>query len=220
MAQSRLISRLHRVAMSSASAATFIDQHFPRESANRIKVSRLFSHKSGIAMAQKSYAQIQKQIEALQRQADGLRAQEVAGVVARIKEAIAHYGLTAEQLGYGTVARGAKAKAQKVGRTGVPAYSDGLGNSWGGRGPRPQWLKSAIAVGRTLEEFASAGRYVPAKAKKNAKKVKSTAPKKRTGKTYRDATGNTWSGFGPRPRWLREALEAGQTLEQLATSET
>lgn len=167
-------------------------------------------------MAQKSYAQIQKQIEALQRQADGLRAQEVAGVVARIKEAIAHYGLTAEQLGYGTMPRGVKVKAQKIGRAETPPYSDGLGNSWGGRGPRPQWLKAEIAAGRTLEEFASAGHSVPAKAKKSVKKVKSPAPKKRTGKTYRDAAGNTWSGFGPRPRWLREALEAGQTLEQLA----
>lgn len=186
---------------------------------NGVKVSGLSSHKSGIAMAQKSYAQIQKQIEALQREADGLRAQEVAGVVARIKEAIAHYGLTAEQLGYGTMPRGTKAKAQKVGRAGAPAYSDGLGNIWGGRGPRPQWLKAAIAAGRTLEEFAAAGRSAPEKAKKTAKKVKGSTPKKRTGKTYRDAAGNTWSGFGPRPRWLKEALEAGQTLEQLATSE-
>jgi len=168
-------------------------------------------------MAQKSYAQIQKQIEALQREADELRAQEVAGVVERIKEAIAHYGLTAAQLGYGASAKGAK-KAKVVGHAGAAAYSDGLGNSWGGRGPRPQWLKAALAAGRTLEEFASAGPSVPAKAKKSAKKVKSAAPKKRSAKTYRDAAGNTWSGFGPRPRWLKEALEAGQTLEQLATT--
>ena len=187
---------------------------------NRIKVSVPFSHKLGIAMAQKTYAQIQKQIEALQHQADALRAQEVAGVVARIREAIAHYGLTAEQLGYSATPRGVKAKAQRVDRADVPAYSDGLGNSWGGRGPRPQWLKSAIAAGRTVEEFASTGRSLPAKAKKNAEKVKNAAPKKRAGKTYRDAAGNTWSGIGPRPRWLREALEAGQTLEQLAATET
>jgi DNA-binding protein H-NS len=169
-------------------------------------------------MAQKSYAQIQKQIEVLQRQADELRAQEVAGVVARIKEAIAHYGLTAAQLGYGASPKGAKAKVQKVDHAGAAAYSDGLGNSWGGPGPRPQWLKAAIAAGGTLEEFASAGHSVQTKAKKSAKKVKSAAPKKRTARTYRDAAGNTWSGFGPRPRWLREALEAGQTLEQLATT--
>lgn len=171
-------------------------------------------------MAQKTYAQIQRQIEALQHQADALRAQEVAGVVARIKEAITHYGLTAEQLGYSATPRGAKANARRVDRADVPAYSDGLGNSWGGRGPRPQWLKSAIAAGRALEEFASAGRSVPAKAKKNAVKVKSATPKKRTDKTYRDAAGNTWSGIGPRPRWLREALEAGQTLEQLTVTKT
>lgn len=31
---------------------------------------------------------------------------------------------------------------------------------------------------------------------------------------YRDATtGNTWTGRGPRPRWLREALEVGAVLE-------
>lgn len=168
-------------------------------------------------MSKKSYAQIQKQIEALQRQADELRAQEIAGVVARIKEAIAHYGLTAEQLGYGTTAPKTKGKAQRVSGTSATAYSDGLGNSWGGRGPRPQWLKAALAAGRTLEEFASAGSSVPGKAKKAVKKEKSTTSK-RTSKTYRDQSGNTWSGFGPRPQWLREALEAGQTLEQLAAS--
>ncbi|WKB55979.1 H-NS histone family protein [Eleftheria terrae] len=27
---------------------------------------------------------------------------------------------------------------------------------------------------------------------------------------YQDARGNSWSGRGPRPRWLREALERGE----------
>ncbi|MDP9993836.1 H-NS family nucleoid-associated regulatory protein [Variovorax boronicumulans] len=160
-------------------------------------------------MSKKSYAQIQRQIEALQREADGLRAQEVAGVVARIKEAIAHYGLTAEQLGYGPTPR--RVKAQKVGRAGVPAYSDGLGNVWGGRGPRPLWLKAAIAGNKTLEEFASTVSSLP------VKKVKIKISKRRSpSKVYRDQAGNTWSGRGPRPKWLKEALEAGQTLAQLA----
>ena len=31
---------------------------------------------------------------------------------------------------------------------------------------------------------------------------------------YRDAaTGDSWTGLGPRPRWLREALQAGAVLE-------
>ncbi|MDQ0086055.1 DNA-binding protein H-NS [Variovorax boronicumulans] len=167
-------------------------------------------------MAQKSYAQLQRQIEVLQRQADELRAQEVEGVVARIKEAIAHYGLTAEQLGYGLAPRAMKAKAQKVDGANAPAYSDGLGNTWGGRGPRPHWLRAALAEGKSLQDFASSSTPMSAKAGKASKKVNATRKKRRSAATYRDEAGNTWSGFGPRPRWLKKALEAGQTLEQLA----
>ena len=47
----------------------------------------------------KTYAQIQKQIAALQRDAEKLKRQEVDGVIARIKEAIQVYGLTAGDLG-------------------------------------------------------------------------------------------------------------------------
>ena len=38
----------------------------------------------------------------------------------------------------------------------VPAtqYSDGAGNSWSGFGPKPGWLKDALAAGRTLEDLA------------------------------------------------------------------
>jgi DNA-binding protein H-NS len=169
-----------------------------------------------MTMTQKSYAQIQKQIEALQKQADKLKAQEVAGVIARIKEAIAHYGLTAEQLGYGGTSGGGKAKAKKVTESNATAYSDGAGKSWSGRGPRPQWLKAAIAAGRSLEEFVSSGSLLATKSKAAKKKAKKATVKKRVATTYRDEAGNKWSGFGPRPRWLREALEAGKTLEQLA----
>lgn len=171
-------------------------------------------------MAQKSYAQIQKQIEALQREANELRAQEVAGVVARIKEAISHYGLTAEQLGYGAAPKGTKIKGHEVGGTGAVAYSDGLGNTWGGRGPRPQWLKAALAAGKLLEDFASSGSSLRMGVEKVSRKSKHVTPKRRTGKTYGDGNGNTWSGLGPRPRWLKEALEAGNTLDQLAATAT
>ena len=39
-----------------------------------------------------------KQIAQLQKQADGLRNREKAGVVARIKEAIAYYSITPQDL--------------------------------------------------------------------------------------------------------------------------
>jgi DNA-binding protein H-NS len=35
---------------------------------------------------------------------------------------------------------------------------------------------------------------------------------------YRNAAGQTWTGIGQRPRWLRAALLAGATLEQFAVT--
>ena len=57
-------------------------------------------------MAKKTFLEIQKQIEQLQKEADHLRKQEADEVLARIKEAIAVYGFTAAELGVGTGACG------------------------------------------------------------------------------------------------------------------
>lgn len=35
---------------------------------------------------------------------------------------------------------------------------------------------------------------------------------------YRDAAGNTWSGRGLQPRWLREALATGKSLQDFAVA--
>jgi DNA-binding protein H-NS len=159
-----------------------------------------------------SYKQIQKQIETLQRQAEKLRKQEVDGVVARIKVAITHYGLTADQLGFGSAANGvkAKAKAGKAVPTRSAKYSDGQGNSWSGIGKRPYWLRDALNAGKTLDEFAAEA------VSPKPKSAKPKTSKKRKSKVvYRDQAGHTWSGMGPRPRWLKEALEAGKTLEEM-----
>jgi DNA-binding protein H-NS len=97
---------------------------------------------------QMSYADVQKQINALQAQAEALRSKEVAGVVARMKEAIATYGLTAADLGFrGTgpvaVRRGAGKRAPVAG-AGVPKYRDPKsGKTWTGRGKPPLWIAGA-----------------------------------------------------------------------------
>lgn len=112
----------------------------------------------------KTYAQVMKQIDSLKSEAERLRRQEVDGVIARIRDAIRHYSLTAADLG---LARGMsedqgparktrgrrKAKAAAAGG-GAPKYRDEQGRSWVGRGKRPQWLRDAIAAGKTLEDFA------------------------------------------------------------------
>ena len=110
----------------------------------------------------KTYTQIQKQIESLQREADKLKRQEIEGVITRIKEAIAVYGLSASDLGLrgkpgpksGRTSRGAMKKNAKSKATRTAKYRDEAGNSWGGRGPRPQWLRDALAAGKSLQDFA------------------------------------------------------------------
>src|SRR4051812_33145285 len=101
----------------------------------------------------KTYIQIQKQIETLQREADKLKRKEVDEVIAKIKEAIRVYGLTANDLELeGRIARRGPA-VKKRGRPATKAKSRGpatikfrdeSGNTWGGRGPRPQWLRDAL----------------------------------------------------------------------------
>jgi DNA-binding protein H-NS len=163
-----------------------------------------------------TYKQIQKQIETLQRQAEKLRNQEVEGVVGRIKVAITHYGLTAEQLGFGTgSAKGkllvsrtrAPSKAKKLSAS--AKYADGQGNEWLGRGPRPHWLRDALAAGKTLEEFAIG--ITPSKTSPGSPKP---AAKRKAKASYKDENGNAWSGMGPKPRWLKDALAAGASLDQ------
>lgn len=111
----------------------------------------------------KTYSQLQKQIQTLQREADKVKRKEVDGVIARIREAIAAYGLTAADLGLEGSARKRTAKAaapaagKKPRRSKASAqvkFRDDAGNVWGGRGPRPKWLRDALTAGKQLADFA------------------------------------------------------------------
>lgn len=115
----------------------------------------------------KSYAQLMKQIDVLRHQAESIKRKEVEGVVKRIKEAIAVYGLTAADLGLaGSGAGAARAPGLKrrgaapsqAGKSakvpGKPKYRDDAGHAWSGKGPRPGWFKAALASGKTLEDLA------------------------------------------------------------------
>ncbi|MCY4745676.1 H-NS histone family protein [Pelomonas sp. UHG3] len=115
----------------------------------------------------KSYKQVLAQIQKLQKEAESLRSKEVQGVIARIKEAISHYGLTAEDLFGGTRARKSKApavapvegrkqrkSAAKTVKVARPAkFRDEAGNTWSGIGKRPEWFKAALAAGKTADDL-------------------------------------------------------------------
>ena len=95
-------------------------------------------------MMKDTYSTIRSQIAKLERQAETLRKREVAGVIAKIRQAIEAYGLTAADLGLGRSARkSAPQRGSKAGSTtiGVPKYRDpATGKTWTGRGKPPAWI--------------------------------------------------------------------------------
>lgn len=112
----------------------------------------------------KNLASLLKQIAQLQKQADALRSREKAEVIQRIKEAIAHYGITPDELfGVAMAARRPGSTATQSGRkartsaakkpVGVAKYTDGAGRTWSGVGKRPNWFKEAIAAGKQAEDL-------------------------------------------------------------------
>ena len=190
-------------------------------------------------MATQNYAQLQKHIAALEAQAEKVKRNEISGVVARIKEAIASYGLTSQDLFGGksvVVASKARARGAAKGKRPVAAkYVDGKGGQWVGRGKRPRWLSDALAAGKQLEDFlaekfnaavqtfssppaevvAPADAVAPKTSAKKAKKAKAaTAKKTVSAPKYSDGAGNSWSGKGPTPKWLKDAMAGGKSREE------
>jgi len=92
------------------------------------------------------YAELKAQIAKLQAQADEARRNEVANVIAEIKQKIAEFGLSASDLGYAESAkRGRPPKKAPL----PPKYQDPkTGQTWSGRGKRPKWI-----VGKNPERF-------------------------------------------------------------------
>jgi DNA-binding protein H-NS len=177
-----------------------------------------------------SYSQIVRQIETLQRKANAARKKEVAGVVGRIKEAISFYHLTADELGLSSArptpsspakaafAKRRKGAAKSKSKFGDAAkYRDAAGNEWVGRGPRPIWLRQAIASGKSLADFAIAKEAQAVSAKKVTRKSKTRRARKSPVAKYKDtASGKTWSGRGRKPGWFVNALAEGKSLESMA----
>ena len=85
-------------------------------------------------------AAIDKQIE------DAART-ERADAIAKVK------ALMAEQSARSAGGK-AKAKATSGGKVAAKYRNGATGDTWSGRGLRPNWLKAALAAGKKLEDFA------------------------------------------------------------------
>jgi DNA-binding protein H-NS len=113
------------------------------------KAMRMATAVSQARTYMKTYPVIKAEIAKLEKQAQALRKTEVAGVIAKIKEAIAAYALTAADLGLGRGAKAARTAAAKHSKKtsttiGVAKYRDPkTGKTWTGRGKPPAWIAGA-----------------------------------------------------------------------------
>lgn len=102
----------------------------------------------------RTYSQVKAEIDALQQEAEALRQQEIAAVVADVRAKVAEYGLT-EQDVFGRK-RASTGKDGQKGKASLPAkYRDPkTGATWTGRGRAPAWLASAKNRSRFVIEEA------------------------------------------------------------------
>jgi DNA-binding protein H-NS len=89
-------------------------------------------------------AEIERKIADAQRE-------ERAAAIAKVKELMAEYGLSAADLaGKSGASRGAKSTGKVA-----PKYrNNATGETWTGRGLQPKWLRAAIAGGAKISDFA------------------------------------------------------------------
>lgn len=89
-------------------------------------------------------AELEKKISDAQRE-------ERASAIAKVKALMAEYGLTLADLGTRAAAAPRAASGKKV----AAKYRDSVtGETWSGRGLKPNWLKAALANGRQIGDFA------------------------------------------------------------------
>lgn len=96
-----------------------------------------------------TYIELKEQAARLLAEAEDMRRIEVTAAIADIKEKMATYGLTLQDLG--------RVSAPNSGtKAPTPAkYRGPNGQLWsGGRGKKPAWVYEALKAGKDLEEFA------------------------------------------------------------------
>lgn len=99
-------------------------------------------------------AEIRKQIETLQKEADDLVKREKASIIQEIKQHIVDYQISAADLGFAPPPAAERKAAKKAAAEPVVKYRNDSGETWsGGRGRRPQWVKDLESAGEDIERY-------------------------------------------------------------------
>jgi DNA-binding protein H-NS len=85
-----------------------------------------------------SYKELLKQREALEKQINEARHQELAGALTQVRALVEEFGLTAQD-----IFPAARARSSASGSKVAPKYRDpATGQTWTGRGKAPKWIQN------------------------------------------------------------------------------
>lgn len=96
------------------------------------------------------------QRQALEKQIADAQREERAAAISTIRQLMSDFGLTAADInGRGAAPTSARStKGVKTGKVAAKYRDTATGQTWSGRGLQPNWLKSALAAGKSLSDFA------------------------------------------------------------------
>jgi DNA-binding protein H-NS len=93
----------------------------------------------GVLTMSQTYKELLQQREALELAIAQARQNEISSAVAKVRDLVAEYGLTAQDIFPG---RGAKTGAVKAASKVAAKYRDeATGQTWTGRGKAPKWIE-------------------------------------------------------------------------------
>ncbi|RQS62538.1 H-NS histone family protein [Burkholderia sp. Bp8963] len=121
-------------------------------------------------MANGDYKTLKAQLEALHEKTEAARIAELEAVIADIREKVAEYGITAEQI----FGRQRVGKGKTVGAHVAAKYQNPkTGETWSGRGRAPAWIKDVknrtrFLIGAAAEAPSTAGKAATRTAAKKA----------------------------------------------------
>lgn len=98
-----------------------------------------------------SLKELLAQKEALDKEIENAKKQARSEAIAKVRTLMLEYGLTAADL---SAKNAAKGSTRTGGKVAVKYRNAATGDTWSGRGLRPNWLKAALAAGRKIDEFS------------------------------------------------------------------